>query len=359
MNFFISLTHACQLRCNYCYTGDKFNKSIDFNTLDSAIDFILSKAYNSFGLGFFGGEPLLEWEKLQYTVEKLEKLTSSKNLKFYKTLTTNGLLLSKDKLNWLNRHNFFLVVSIDGNSIMHNTHRVYPNGEGSFKNVKSAIVKAVEIFRTDRFSTITVVTPQNISNLSDSIKYLHRELNIKRIRVSIDYFAKWNNDTSDILAEFNKLKKYILECYHKNIDIYIDIIDDKIRAYIENSCFECNFGEFKIGIAPSGNLYPCERLIGKDTEELAIGNVKYGFNSKALSDIISTRGNINIECKECAYKSRCINSCGCTNYILTGNIALTDATVCFFQKLFIDSADEIANTLYNEKNRLFLNKFYR
>jgi len=358
MNFFISLTHACQLRCSYCYAGDKFSRAIDLATLDSAIDFILSKAHNSFSLGFFGGEPLLEWEKLQYATQKLEELASAKGIKFSKTLTTNGLLLCKEKLNWLKEHNFYLVISIDGNSKMHNRHRVYPNKKGSFMEVEGAVLRAVEVFNAERFTTVTVVTPQNISNLSDSIKYLHQELGAKRTRVSVDYFASWGDDTSTILQEFKRLKEYILECYRKNIDVYVDIIDDKIKAHIEDSCYECRFGEFKIGIAPSGNLYPCERLIGEDTEELAIGDVKKGFNSKALANIVASRGNRNIECQECAYKSRCINSCGCTNYILTGDIALTGATVCFFQKLFIDSADEVANILYNEKNSLFLSKFY-
>ncbi len=358
MNFFISLTHACQLRCNYCYAGDKFHKNIDFQTLDSAIDFIISKVQSGFGLGFFGGEPLLEWEKLQYATQKLEKLAEKKGINFSKTLTTNGLLLNEEKLNWLKEHNFFLVISIDGNNLMHNTHRLYPNGGGSFKNVKAAVIEAVKIFDAEKFSTITVVTPKNIAYLSDSIEYLHHNLGVKRIRLSVDYFALWKDDVSDILAEFQKIKQYILKCYRNGDNIYLDIIDEKIKTHIENSCFKCRFGEFKIGIAPSGNLYPCERLIGEDTGVLAIGTVQKGFDGEALANIIASRGNNNQECKECVYKNRCVNSCGCTNYLLTGDIALTGGSVCFFQKLFIESADEIANILYKEKNRLFLSKFY-
>ena len=357
MNFFISLTHACQLRCSYCYAGDKFKKSINYPTLDATIEFILSKANGSFGLGFFGGEPLMEWDKLVYATEKLEELASKKGVGFSKTVTTNGLALTQEKIDWLIEHNFFLVISIDGNNKMHNTHRIYADKSESFTKLVKNLALANNSFNSSKLSTITVLTPENIEHLSQSVKFLHEDMEIKRIRLSVDYFSNWE-DTEIIEKEFAKLKEYILECYNKNDDIYLDIVDEKIKSHIQNSCFKCNFGEFKIGIAPSGTLYPCERLIGEDTGVLSIGSVFNGFDGEKLAKIISSRGNKNKECQECEFKARCVNSCGCTNYYLTGDIAQTNGVLCYFQKLIINTADEIASKLYSENNELFMKKFY-
>ena len=299
----------------------------------------------------------MEWDKLKYAIVKMEELASKKGIKFSKTVTTNGLALSKEKIDWLIEHNFFIIISIDGNSSMHNTHRVYSDKSESFTKISENLALAQKYFAPNKISTNTVVTPQNVEYLSDSIKFLHQDMKMKRVRISVDYFSNWE-DTKLVESQFAKLKEYILECYRANDDIYVDIIDEKIKSHVQNSCFACNFGELKIGIAPSGTLYPCERLIGEDTGELAIGNVFRGFDAEALAHTIASRGNKNEECKDCEFESRCANSCGCTNFYLTGDIAKTNGVLCYFQKLIINTADEIASRLYSEKNELFMKKFY-
>jgi len=154
------------------------------------------------------------------------------------------------------------------------------------------------------------------------------------------------------------LGDYVIEQYRNNNKIAIDIIDGKIRSAIEAKCSSCSFGELKIAVAPSGNIYPCERLIGEDSGELSIGDVYSGFDHSRRDELISQRGNSNEECKTCPLKDRCTNSCGCTNYTLTNSINTTNGVVCFFQKLFIEVADRVGATLYEEKNIGFLERFY-
>ena len=89
-----------------------------------------------------------------------------------------------------------------------------------------------------------------------------------------------------------------------------------------------------------------------------MGDVFNGFDLSKRANLTAQRGNINAECQTCLLKSRCINTCGCINYNLTGSINKTNGVLCFFQKLVIEVADRIASTLYQEKNSLFLNKFY-
>ena len=358
MTIFISLTHNCQLRCNYCYTGEKYHKPISKETILKSIEFISGFPMKELNFGFFGGEPLLEWDLLQFATYEMEKKAEQRGMVLRKTFTTNGVLLDDKKVEWLREHAFYMVVSIDGNEQMHNRHRVYADNSDTFDDVKAGILALQKVYSPKEYSVISVVTPQNISHLNRSVKYLYEELNIKNIRLALNYFTEWGEETNGYIEVYHDLGKYVIERYRQNEEITIDIIDEKILTQLEG-CSSCSFGEMKIAVAPSGNIYPCERLIGEDSGELSIGDVYGGFNLSKRHELIAKRGNSNEECKTCELRERCTNSCGCTNYTLTNNISTTNGVVCFFQKLFIEVADEVASTLYGEKNELFLQKFYR
>ncbi len=357
MTLFISLTHNCQLRCNYCYAGTKYHKPISKETILKSIAFILDFPMRELTFGFFGGEPLLEWELLQFATYEMEKKADEKGIVLRKTFTTNGVLLDDKKVVWLREHAFYIVVSMDGNEQMHNTHRVYADSGDSFKSVKRGLLALQKVYTPKEYSVISVVTPQNISYLNESVKYLHQELKVKNIRLALNYFTPWGEETENYTQIYHRLGAYVIEQYRQNQEITIDIIDEKILTQLEG-CSSCSFGEMKIAVAPSGNLYPCERLIGEDSGELSIGYVYNGFDFSKRNKLIAQRGNSNEECKTCELKERCTNSCGCTNYTLTNSISTTNGVVCFFQKLFIEVADEVASTLYQEKNEMFLRKFY-
>ena len=360
MTFYISLTHNCQFRCDYCYAGKKYQKSISKETILKSIALLLKIPMPKLDFGFFGGEPLIEWELLQFATYEMERESKERGIKLVKTVTTNGVLLSKEKVEWLREHNFYVVVSIDGNKQMHDTHRLYANDMGTFQDVKNGILELQKVYKDDEYSVMSVVTPQNIKYLNDSVNYLYEEMGLKYLRLAQNYYGEWGDDKD--IEEYRKLYqnlgKYMIERYRQGEELIIDIIDSKISAKIESSCSSCNFGEMKIAVAPSGNIYPCERLIGNDTGELSMGNVYDGFDHEKRNRLIEQRGNSNEECKTCPVKERCTNSCSCTNYTLTGQIDITNGVVCFFQKLFIEVADEVASTLYEEKNELFMQKFY-
>jgi len=309
--------------------------------------------------GLFGGEPLLEWELFQYATEVVEQRAQETGTKLVKTVTTNGVLLDREKVDWLREHAYYVVVSIDGNVQMHDTHRVYADGSSSFKEVTQAISMLKKVYKETEYCVITVVTPENIIYLPNSVKYLYEELHIQNIHLSVDYFGAWHEETEAYTQIYHEIGAYVLEQYRAGREIRIDFIDEKIRAQISEGCAACSFGEFKLGIAPSGNIYPCERLIGEDDGTLCIGNVYEGFDVEARNQVIQSRGNTDEECQTCPVQSRCVNHCGCTNHYLTGSINTTGGTLCFFQKLMIAVADEVGNRLYTEKNRLFLERFYQ
>jgi len=358
MTLYLSLTHNCQLRCNYCYAGDKYHKPMSKETILKTIEFTLKIPMQELNFGFFGGEPLMEWELLQFATYEMEREAEKKSIKLRKNFTTNGLLLNKEKVQWLKKHEFYIVISLDGNEAMHNTHRLYSNTQGSFQDVIRGIKELQKVYKEGEYTINTVVTPKNIHHLLPSVKYIHKNLGIKDIHLALNYFTEWEDETEIYKKAYHEVGQYAIEQYKKNIPLNLDIIDGKIRTLTEGNCSVCTFGELKIAVAPSGNIYPCERLIGEDTEALSIGDVYQGFDKSKREKLISERGNTNEECKTCPLKERCTNSCGCTNYTLTNSINTADGTLCFFQKLFIEVADTVASTLYEEKNKMFMEKFY-
>ena len=308
--------------------------------------------------GFFGGEPLLEWELLQFATREIESRASHHGTRLIKTLTTNGLLLEEEKIAWLHAHGFYLVISIDGDAPIHDRHRHFPNQHGSFVMVERAIRAVQRIYQPAEYATISVVTPQTIAYLLSSVVYLHEVLGVEQIHLSPDYYTSWDNMVAEVHTAFDAVGEYMIAQYQSDHPVSIEPIESKIHSGVEQGCGACLFGEQKLAIAPSGRLYPCEKLIGEDSGELMIGSVYEGIDPHKRHALITQRGNTNEACQSCPLRPRCTNSCGCTNYTLTGSIHTTDGVVCFFQKCFIEVADRVASTLLAQKNPAFLAKFY-
>jgi uncharacterized protein len=362
MNFTLSLTHDCQFRCTYCYAGDKIKKIMPKETIDKSIEFLFTHEFEKLEFGFFGGEPLLEWEKIIYATKKIEEIASQKNIKTNRTITTNGTLLTEENVKWLKENLFYMVISLDGNELMHNTHRKYANGAGTFKDVINGLKNLQKYYKNKEYSINLVVTPQNVKYLSDSVKYLYLEHNIEDIAIADDLYSDWDDYAQIWENEYKKIGDFYIEMFRKDKFIKISFIEDKIATGIKggyDACKTCSFGENEVIVAPSGNLYPCERLIGNDNDqEMIIGNVFNGYDIKKKFNLLKLRGNTNEECKTCELKPRCMNFCGCTNYTVTKSINTAFGTLCFNQKLSIEVADYVSETLYNEKNPLFMKEFY-
>ena len=362
MNFTLSLTHDCQFRCSYCYAGEKIKKVMSETTIDKAINFLFTHKFSKLEFGFFGGEPLLEWENIQYATKKIEKIASERNIKTNRTITTNGALLTEEKVKWLREHAFYMVISLDGNESMHNTHRKYANGEGTFNDVIKGLKNLQKYYGSKEYSVNLVVTPQNVKYLSDSIRYLYTKLGITDIALADDLYSDWDDYAEIWEKEYKKIADFYIEMFRKDNFIKISFIDDKIATGIKggyDACKTCSFGENDVIVAPSGNLYPCERLIANDdNDEMIIGNIFTGYDIKKKFNLLKLRGNTNEECKTCEYKPRCMNFCGCTNYTVTKSINTAFGTLCFNQKMSIETADYVSETLYAEKNPLFMKIFY-
>lgn len=345
MNLTLSLTHDCQLRCNYCYAGEKVSKYMDETTAMEAIALAFAYPSEEMVLGFFGGEPLLAWELLQTSTLLVEEKAYMSNTHLIKTLTTNGLLLDAPKALWLAQHNFRIALSLDGNEAMHTIHRLFPNHTSSYGNVLDALELIQHHFSPNAYTLITVITPHNIHHLYESVVELVEKRGVHTLTLSPNLYTSWEGKYELWREMYERIGVYVIDSYKKGLPLSVSFIDRKIEATLDGHCRICSFGEREIAIAPSGNIYPCERLIGNDTGEVMLGNVKHGFDLPKRQAILRARGSDYHECETCPIQSRCQNSCGCTNYTLSGVINLPTPILCFHEKLSTDIADHVAACL--------------
>ena len=362
----LCLTHNCTLRCKYCYAGRKYSHAMSKETARKAIDISIEEA-NRLGraldLSFFGGEPLMEWELLQWCYEYLESRKAKLPAPPRYGITTNGTLLTAEKLEWMAERNFLIGISIDGSAAMHNTNRCYANGLGSHADVARA-VELLNEHPTIRTKAICVVTPNNVHLLAEGVQWIAEHFK-KEIGLNIDYWSEWSDEQFEILSEqYQRVAELVLQSYRNGNPIHLSNIDNKIQSHIHepkstDNCAQCTIGEREIGVTVDGNFFPCSRLVGiGDEEQLNFGNVTDGINYARQHWIIANRGNNTPACKLCELRHRCVNSCGCTNHASTGHINQVSPFLCCSEKLAIETADNLAESLYAEQNQAFMQKFY-
>ena len=362
----LCLTHDCTLRCKYCYAGRKYRHAMTRETAQKAIDICLAEAKRvgrGLDLSFFGGEPLLEWELLQWCFEYLESHKEGLIVQPRYGITTNGTLLTPERLEWMAERDFLIGISIDGSPTMHNTNRCYADGQGSHEAVARAVA-LLDKHPTIRTKAICVVTPNNVQYLAEGVEWLTAHFH-KEIGLNIDYWSNWNDEQFDTLSEqYNLVAARVLQSYREGTPIKLSNIEHKILSHIQSSeshadCVKCTIGEREIGVSVDGNFFPCSRLVGiGDEPELNFGNVKDGINRARQEWIIANRGNTTPACKLCELRARCLNSCGCTNHAASGFINQVSPFLCCSEKLFIETADSLAEILYAEQNPHFLERFY-
>lgn len=369
MDVTLCLTHACNLRCSYCYAGPKFNRRMSWETARKALDFAFVQALQearfrgcepACQLGFFGGEPLLEWALLKQATGYAEGETARLGIRLRRIVTTNLTILDETKAAWLREHGFHVGLSIDGNAAMHDTLRLTANGAPSHADC----AEALRFFRGQDVNgeVIVVIDPANIAHLADSIDWLIGQ-DIRRISINPNFTAAWNGDSlSAWEVAYQKMAESYVDSFRRHDPVRINVFDGRIRTRINGGyrgCDRCGFGESEIAVSAAGNFYPCERLVGDDSEiSLRIGDVENGYDAAARARILASRGNKVAECRECPVRERCVNWCGCINYASTGTIDRVPGVVCHHEKLSIKTADHAASQLFAERNPAFIQRFY-
>ena len=203
----------------------------------------------------------------------------------------------------------------------------------------------------------SVYTPATLKNLGDTVSYL-RGTGLRHIYINPDYSAPWSIDNlSELEDAYRALKKIYINAYIKEEPLFISIIDAKIAAILRGGYQnkeKCQMGIRDFAFSPSGNIFPCERLIGDgEKNKHCIGNVNEGYLGK-INCCLKTGGyEINQECIACSLRPYCMNWCGCTNYFSSGYYNRVGPFICASEKYAIQISFEIIEEIPEQQSYLF------
>ena len=329
----LMVNHACNLRCNYCYTGAKFSAPMSWEIGAAGID----RAFRSLtpdgclDVGFFGGEPLLEARRILSWMNYARTAPARHERRVRFNLTTNGTITNAEAWQVMLSVDLELAISFDGLPTVHDRHRRDTHGKGTAPVVEATICQVIHAGKA--CNVVIVVRPDNLEQIPEGLAYLY-EKGVRQVNLSLDLWTAWKS------ADGRRLRRSIeaaAEIWLQRLpEFSINWFDAKAAQLAQLPSTEptsrCGFGAGELAIAPSGRLYPCERLIGEDRPENPLrlpGHALEGCDFLELSPAPFARSS---PCSKCALVSACDSSCRCSNFVRTGNVNQPDGLLCALNK---------------------------
>lgn len=211
----------------------------------------------------------------------------------------------------------------------------------------------------DNVVSMVVVTKNNIENLANSIEYL-KNIGFKKFNILFDYLVDWQDEDLEIIHKsFSEVAEIYYDEFLKENDLDFSMFDEKMRTHIKqnfNCNDECQLGIKNINVGTDGKFYPCMQFVG--LEEYVIGNCEEGIDVQVRTDLLNKSKHENEICSDCAIRTRCKHLCPCKNYLTTQDMNGLSPIVCELERIIIEISDKLAEKLYKNNSKLFIQKFY-
>ena len=345
----LNIAHDCNLRCAYCFasTGDfgKGRKLMSYETGKKALDFLIeqSKGRVNLEVDFFGGEPLMNFNVVKKLVEygRSREKETKKNFRF--TITTNGLLLDDDKIDFINKEMNNVVLSIDGRKEVNDKLRVRVDGTGCYDKIVPLYKKLVEKRGDKEYYVRGTFTKYN-QDFSDDVFALLDE-GFDQISVEpvvgdpSDPYALTEKELPQIFREYDRLSKRILdyEKTGKKFNFFHFMIDLDQGPCAIKRMRGCGCGNEYVAVTPDGDIYPCHQFVGMD--DYKMGNVEDGtFNPEMKKEFAAAHIYTKPDCRECWARFYCSGGCNANNYEHMGNILKSYKIACELEKKRLECA---------------------
>ncbi len=344
----LNIAHDCQLRCKYCFasTGDfgKGRKLMSFETGKHAIDFLLENSGDrpNLELDFFGGEPLMNFKVVKQIVEYARSREAEYNKKFRFTITTNGLLLDDEKIDFINREMSNVVLSIDGRKSVNDYFRVLPNGMGCYDMILPKYKKLVDGRGDKEYYVRGTFTNKNL-DFSNDVFALYEagfdQISIEPVVGEGDEYALTEKELPAVFKEYEILAKRILdnEKNGKKFNFFHFMLDLDQGPCAIKRLRGCGCGNDYVAITPDGDIFPCHQFVGID--EYKMGNIDEGtFNQEMKADFASCHVYSKPECRKCWAKFYCSGGCNANNYQYMGDVRSAHKISCELEKKRLECA---------------------
>ena len=352
MNLTLYLTENCNLRCSYC-VREKCPNDMTEETLRKSLDLAFSRGERA-GLCFFGGEPLLRKDLIKQGLSIGHKKSVENRMPFSTKITTNGTLLDEEILRIFKDAGTEVGFSFDG--LMQDDSRRTPEGGKTFDLM---VGKAELLLRYLPNSTaMCTVNPKSVGKLFDTVKFFH-DTGFKKVICNPAYGHKveWTDEDLDVLKkQYALISDYLFDLFSKGDRFRLAPLHNKIAELISgiDPGRFCHLGLRQLAVAYNGYLYPCTSFLYK--EDYCLGSVFDGIDEdKRVA--LSKRCFVPEPCRECDLRTRCTNSCGCSNILNTGSPDMISPLQCEYERLLIGTADELGDRLFEADKDRFLKMF--
>ena len=327
----LHIAHDCNLACQYCFAeeGEYHGRRalMSFEVGKKALDFLIANSGKRTNLevDFFGGEPLMNFQVVKDLVAYGRSQEAAHNKKFRFTLTTNGVLLNDDIMEFANKEMSNVVLSIDGRKEVNDQMRPFRNGTGSYDLIVPKFLKLAESRNQNNYYARGTFTRNNL-DFSKDVLHL-ADLGFEQISVEPvvaepkDSYALQEEDLQTIFAEYDALAAEMVKRKKegKDFNFFHFMIDLEGGPCVAKRLAGCGSGTEYLAVTPWGDFYPCHQFVGK--EEFLMGDVDHGI---VREDIRTRFKACNVyskpQCKDCFAKFYCSGGCAANSYNFTNDL---------------------------------------
>lgn len=358
----LHIAHDCNLACRYCFAeeGEYHGRRalMTYEVGKQALDFLIANSGNRRNLevDFFGGEPLMNWQVVKDLVKYGREQEKKHNKNFRFTLTTNGVLLNDEVMEFCNREMANVVLSIDGRKEVHDFMRPFRKGKGSYDLIIPKFQKFAESRNQEKYYVRGTFTRHNLDFAEDVLHLA--DLGFKQISVEPvvalpeEEYALREEDIPQICEEYDRLAAEMIKRHKegKEFNFFHFMIDLTGGPCVYKRLSGCGSGTEYLAVTPWGDLYPCHQFVGE--EEFLMGNVFDGLKATELQEEFK---GCNVyakeKCRNCFARFYCSGGCAANAYKFQGSINDAYDIGCELQRKRVECAIMIKAALAEEEEK--------
>ncbi|MCR5690997.1 MAG: thioether cross-link-forming SCIFF peptide maturase [Eubacterium sp.] len=357
----LHIAHDCNLACRYCFAGEgeyKGDRSLmSFEVGKKALDFLVanSGSRRNLEVDFFGGEPLMNFEVVKQLVAYGRELEKSHNKHFRFTLTTNGVLLRDEIIEFANKEMDNIVLSVDGRREVHDHMRPFKNGKGSYDFIIDKFKKVAESRNQQKYYVRGTFTHYNLDFVKDVLSLADQgfeQISVEPVVAGPEEpYAIKEEDIPEICRGYDELAKEMLKRKRegREFNFFHYMIDLSGGPCVYKRLSGCGSGTEYLAVTPWGDLYPCHQFVGE--EEFCLGNVDEGIVNTDMRDTFKL---CNVyakeECRKCFAKFYCSGGCAANAYHTHQDINQPYEIGCELQRKRVECAIMLQAAYDEEKN---------
>ena len=327
----LHIAHTCNLNCSYCfasqgkYHGDRAVMSYEVGK--RALDFLIenSGTRHNLEVDFFGGEPLMNFQVVKDLVAYARSIEKEKGKNFRFTLTTNGVLVDDDVIDFANSECSNVVLSLDGRKEVHDRYRVDYAGNGSWEKIVPKFQKFVEARGGKEYymrGTFTHANPDFLNDIKQMLDLGFNELSMEPVVCAKDDpSALTEEDMEIVMKQYEELASLMLERDKEGrpFTFYHYMIDLTGGPCIYKRISGCGSGTEYMAVTPWGDLYPCHQFVGE--ERFKLGDIWQGVTNKDIqNEFAACNVYAHPECRDCWARLYCSGGCAANAYHATGSV---------------------------------------